>query len=120
MEVTVGKDGRSHFRLDVEKQAIEVVIKKQGNKSMRGLLKDVSDGGIAFRLKEAPSFNLNDEQVLVSFQIEERIFEFDMRILRKFFENNTPYYAGKFLVTSKIKQSQLSLLLMKLKLIAKQ
>lgn len=120
MEVTVGKDGRSHFRLDVEKEAIEVVIKIQGNECVHGILKDVSDGGIAFLLKETPSCNLKDQHVQVSFQIDERVFAFDMRILRKFFANNTAYHAGEFIITSKIKQSQLSLLLMKSKLIAKQ
>lgn len=120
MKAMMGKDGRSHFRLDLEQQTVCVDVKIRENEIIQGMIKDVSDGGIAFTLQETPLRDLTNQQVQVSFRMEDRVFQFDMLILRKFFTNGAYYYAGEFIVSSKIKQSQLSLLLMKMKLLTKQ
>lgn len=119
MKVTTGDNDRSHFRLEVEKQTVPVQVMITEKEQIHGFLKDVSDGGIAFTLNEIPLRDLTDLPAKVSFVIDDRMFQFDMKILRKFSRNQIQYYAGEFIVTSKIKQSQLSLLLMKMKLITK-
>ena len=119
MKAMMGEDGRKHFRLEVENDLIFVDVKVSENEIIQGVIRDVSDSGIAFTLNESPSRDLTNQMIQISFHMNNRSFQFDMRILRKFRENGVRYYAGAFIETSKIKQSQLSLLLMKMKLVTR-
>lgn len=118
MKTVTGKEKRKHFRLDLEKKTIDVSIKINENQTITGILNDVSNGGISFTLYKKPNVDLVDQTVIVSFVIEDRLFTFDMKILRLLKEKGLTCYAGEFVDNSKIKKSQLSLLLMKMKLIS--
>lgn len=113
-----GQEFRRHFRLELEDDNIEVTLKSE-EKKLKGIIRDISNGGIAFKLKNEKDVRvdiLNDE-FEASFFMYDRLFKFEMKILRYFRENGEIYYSGEFSGDSKIKKSQLSLLLMKRKLI---
>lgn len=106
---------RTHFRLDVRHQNIPVEVSVDGKKT-KGKLKDISDGGIMFILDKRPTTNLVGSTANVSFSINNRLFTFDLLVIRTIEIERETCYSGKFQEITKLKKSQLSLLLMKLKL----
>lgn len=116
MKALKGANNRTHFRLDMEKKTIDLNIKVNDKENIIGSIKDVSNGGLSFTLSETPRYTLVDKEVEVTFVIEGKPFLFNMLVLRRIHEGSCVYFAGQFIEESKIKKSQLSLLLMKLKL----
>lgn len=116
MKLVGGNDDRTHFRLDVEEDNIGVSVLCENGKTFDGYIKDISNGGLSFYLISKTKHDFDCIEVTVSFVIESRPFSFGFTILRKYTELGTLYYAGKFSDKSMLKKSQLSLLLMKLKL----
>lgn len=116
MKKMKGANHRTHFRLDMEKEAIGVTIQVNDNNTITGSIKDVSNGGLSFTLNGRDMNSLVGKEVKVMFVIAKKTFAFNMKVLRQIQEGSNVYYAGQFVEESKIKKSQLSLLLMKLKL----
>lgn len=116
MKLIGGSSDRTHFRLDVEEDNMGLAVLCEDGKTFDGYIKDISNGGLSFSLMNATKKDFDCIEVTVSFVIESRPFTFGFTILRKYTELGKLYYAGKFSDNSMLKKSQLSLLLMKLKL----
>jgi c-di-GMP-binding flagellar brake protein YcgR len=116
MGVRGDESDRTHFRLDLLSKKVSIDIKLESGESLKGFVRDLSNGGVSFILLEEKNQLLDGATPLIKFELENKIFEFKIKIIRQVIKNECVYYSAQFIDISKIKKSQLSLFLMKVKL----